>query len=66
MSEPPECSPNPVAPDDIAASFEALATRVQRRDRCRRVTALQRAVDVRRTFGVLCSARPETGSPDGF
>jgi hypothetical protein len=32
-------------PVDPCAVFEALATRIQRRDRCDRVTALQRAVD---------------------
>jgi hypothetical protein len=64
----------PVDPDDIASSFEALATRIQKRDGCDRVTALQRAVDENpgafdaycRTFGVLCPARPEAGSSDGF
>ena len=35
----------PVAPDVVAALFEALATRIQRRGRCHRVTALQRALD---------------------
>ena len=31
--------------DAVAAAFEALATEIQARDRCDRVTALQRAVD---------------------
>jgi hypothetical protein len=35
----------PVDPDDFASSFEAIATRIQTRDRCDRVTALQRAID---------------------
>jgi transposase len=36
----------PVDPARVCAAFEALATRViQKRDRCDRMTALQRAVD---------------------
>ena len=31
--------------DAVAVAFEALATAIQRRDRCARVEALQRAVD---------------------
>jgi hypothetical protein len=44
----------PVAPDDVAASFEALATRIQRRDRCHRVRALQRTVDEQPARYVEC------------
>jgi len=35
----------PVDHDAVAAAFEALATAIQRRDDCDRLTALQRAVD---------------------
>jgi predicted LPLAT superfamily acyltransferase len=38
----------PAAPldrDAVASAFEALATKIQRRDHVDRVTALQRAVD---------------------
>lgn len=34
----------PIDADAICAAFEALATAIQRRDRCDRVTALQRAI----------------------
>jgi hypothetical protein len=35
----------PVDPATVCDRFEELATRIQRRDRCDRVTALQKAVD---------------------
>jgi hypothetical protein len=35
----------PVGPDAIAASFEALVTRIQTRDDCHRIEALERAVE---------------------
>jgi len=35
----------PIDRNRMAAAFEALATRIQQRDHCDRVTALQRAVD---------------------
>jgi hypothetical protein len=35
----------PVDPDVVATAFESVVTKIQRRDRCDRVTALQRAVD---------------------
>jgi hypothetical protein len=37
--------PATVDRDGVADAFEALATKIQLRDRCDRVTALQRAID---------------------
>jgi hypothetical protein len=43
--------------DDPIAEFTRLADEIQRRDRCRRVVALQRAADeIPREFDAYCRA----------
>jgi len=47
----------PIDADAVATAFEARATKIQCRDGCRRVVALQRAIDEHpKAFEAYCRA----------